>query len=53
MFPAICLSSATEENLDQYLSDEEMELVNSDSKYDVRFKIVEIYEKLKSKLLYE
>lgn len=53
MFPAICLSSATEENLDQYLSDEEMELVNSDSKYEVRFKIVEIYEKLKSKLLYE
>lgn len=53
MFPAICLSSATEDNLDQYLSDEEMELVNSDSKYEVRFKIVEIYEKLKSKLLYE
>lgn len=53
MFPAICLSSATEEELDDYLSDEEMEIVNSDSKYEVRFKIVEIYEKIKSKLFYE
>lgn len=53
MFPAICLSSATEEELDDYLSDEEMEIVNSDSKYEVRFKIVELYEKIKSKLFYE
>lgn len=52
MFPAICLPAA-EEELSGYLSEKEMELVNSDSKYEVRFKIVEIYEKIKSKLFYE
>ena len=53
MFPAICLSSVTDDELNKYLSEDEQKLVNSDSKYEVRFKIVEIYEKLKSKIISE
>lgn len=53
MFPAICLSSVTDDELNKYLTKDEQKLVNSDSKYEVRFKIVEIYEKLKSKVISE
>ena len=53
MFPAICLSSVTDNELNKYLSEDEQKLVNSDSKYEVRFKIVEIYEKVKSKIISE
>lgn len=53
MFPAICLSSVTDDELNKYLSENEQKLVNSDSKYEVRFKIVEIYEKVKSKIISE
>ena len=53
MFPAICLSSVTDDELNKYLSEDEQRLVNSNSKYEVRFKIVEIYEKIKSKVVKE
>lgn len=53
MFPAICLSSVTDDELNKYLSEDEQKLVNSNSKYEVRFKIVEIYEKVKSKIISE
>lgn len=53
MFPAICLSSVTDDELNKYLTEDEQKLVNSDSKYEVRFKIVEIYEKFKSKVISE
>lgn len=53
MFPAICLSSVTDDELNKYLSEDEQRLVNSNSKYEVRFKIVEIYEKIKSKVVNE
>lgn len=53
MFPAICLSSVTDDEINNYLSEDEQALVNSDSEYEIRFKIVEIYEKVKSKILYE
>ena len=53
MFPAICLSGVTDDELNKYLSEDEQKLVNSDSKYEVRFKIVEIYEKVKSKIISE
>lgn len=49
MFPAICLPSVSEDEINQYLSDDEVELLNSGNKYKIRFKIVEIYEKLKSR----
>jgi hypothetical protein len=47
MFPAICLPSVSEDEINDFLSDEEIALINGNSKYDVRFKIVEIYEKMK------
>lgn len=53
MFPAICLSSVTDDELNKYLTEDEQKLVNSESKYEIRFKIVEIYEKFKSKIISE
>lgn len=50
MFPAICLPAVSDEELNSILSEEEMNLINRNSKYEVRFKIVEIYEKIKSNL---
>ncbi len=46
VFPTVCLSGCTSD-FDEYLTDEELELIENDD-YIVKFKIVEIYEKLKS-----
>ena len=48
MFPTVCLSGCTSD-FDKYLTDEEKDLIFND-KYVVKFKIIEIYEKLKYKL---
>lgn len=48
MFPAICLPSVSENEIYNVLDDDEIDLVKSNSKYEFRFKIVEIYEKIKS-----
>lgn len=45
MYPNVCLSGCTEE-FDKELSDEELSFITND-KYIVKFKIVEIYEKIK------
>lgn len=50
MFPAICLSGVTDDKINDYLSEDEQKLINSNSDYEIRFKIVEVYEKIKSKL---
>lgn len=50
MFPAICLPAVSDDEIHNILDDEEIELINSNQKYDVRFKIVEIYEKLQYSL---
>ena len=50
MFPAICLSAVSDSEMNNILDEEEIELINSDNKFEIRFKIVEIYEKIKSKL---
>lgn len=47
MFPTVCLSGCTDD-LEQELTDDEMNMIKSNN-YIVRFKIVEIYEKIKSK----
>lgn len=47
IFPQVCLSACSK-SMSEYLSDEEMELV--DAGYTPKFKIVEIYEKAKSKI---
>lgn len=51
MFPAICLPSVSEDEINEVLSEEEIKLINSNNKYEIRFKIVEIYEKIKSKAI--
>lgn len=50
MFPAICLPAVSDDEINNILSDDEIELINSNNKYEIRFKIVEIYEKIKSTL---
>lgn len=47
VFPSVCLSACSE-SMSDYLTDEEMELINDG--YTPKFKIVEIYEKIKNKL---
>lgn len=50
MFPAICLPAVSDDEINNILTDEEIDLINSNNKYEVRFKIVEVYEKIKSAL---
>ena len=47
VFPSVCLSACST-SMSDYLTDEEMELINDG--YTPKFKIVEIYEKIKSRL---
>ncbi|MBQ7653870.1 MAG: stage II sporulation protein R [Clostridia bacterium] len=48
MFPPLCLPAAQEKtDVDMYLDKNEVKVVRSDPEYDVRFKIVEWYEKIK------
>lgn len=49
MFPALCLPGASETSLDAVLSEDEIELVESDPQIDVRFKIAEVFENLRVK----
>jgi stage II sporulation protein R len=52
MFPPLCLPAATDsENIIRdFLSEEEMQIVTSDPKYEVRFWLVEKYYELKNKV---
>lgn len=47
IYPSVCLSACSE-SMSDYLTDDEMKLV--DSGYTPKFKLVEIYEKIKYKL---
>lgn len=47
VFPSVCLSACSK-SMDDYLTDEEMELVEDG--YTPKFKVIEIYEKIKAKL---
>ena len=49
MFPPLCLPAATE-NTDAVFSSDGRAVLGSSPKYDVRFKIVELYQNAKSKL---
>ena len=46
IFPSVCLSSCSK-SLEEYLNDDEMKIIESG--YSPKFKIVEIYQKLKNK----
>lgn len=50
MFPAICLSAVSEDEINNILDDEESALISKNKKYEIRFKIVEIYEDIKNRL---
>ena len=50
MFPAICLPAVSDDEINSILNEDELELINNNNKSEIRFKIVEIYEKIKSKL---
>lgn len=47
VFPSVCLSACTT-SMDDYLSDEEMDLITGG--YTPKFKVIEIYEKLKNEI---
>lgn len=47
VFPSVCLSACST-SISDYLTDEEMELINDG--YTPKFKIVEIYEKMKNRM---
>ena len=49
MFPALCLPGASNTALDLVLTDKEREIVYSDPDIDVRFKITEVFEGIRSK----
>lgn len=50
MFPPLCLPAAeAETDIGDVLSDREERLVESDPKYEARFKIIEIFEKIAEK----
>ncbi len=49
MFPPMCLPAAQgETSIDAYLENDEVKLVESNPKYEPRFKVVEIYEKFRN-----
>ena len=50
MFPAICLPAVSDNEINDILDDEEVDLINSNNKFEIRFKIVEVYERIKSSL---
>ncbi len=50
MFPPLCLPAASAD-ADAFFTDDEMKIVSSSPKYELRFKIVEIYESIKNKIV--
>ena len=55
MFPPLCLPAAQDRggNLDAFFDDGELKVVESSGRYEPRFKIVEIIEKLREKTSFE
>lgn len=50
LFPAVCLSACSKEDLSAYLDKDEVKLIENGDGYAVRFKVIEIYQKIKEKL---
>ncbi len=49
-FPNLCIGSASQKDNDASFGKQEQQVVKGGEKYKVKFKIVEIYEKIKTKL---
>ena len=47
IFPEICLPTASETNLNKTVGQESVAIANSPNRYILRFKVVELYEKIK------
>ncbi len=50
MFPAVCLPEVSDDEIENVLDDDELQLIKSNRKYEVRFKIVEVYNKIKDEI---
>ena len=50
MFPSLCIPSAKSDDAKQVLGEENEKIVSKPDRYEVRFKTVEIFEKLKQRL---
>lgn len=48
MFPPLCIPAA-QPDINLFFTEDEVKLIESDPKYEMRFKIVEIYESLKNR----
>lgn len=48
IFPSICMPSATESNLRDSVSDNSAQIAENSDRYIIKFKAVEIYEKIKN-----
>lgn len=46
MYPPLCIPATTEIDLSEYLTEEEIDIITNPKRYEVRFKCVEIYEKI-------
>ncbi len=46
MYPPLCIPATTEPDLSEYLTEEEIDIITNPKRYEVRFKCVEIYEKI-------
>ncbi len=49
MFPPLCIP-ASQPDINLFLSEEEVKLVESNPRYEIRFKVIEIYESIKNHL---
>lgn len=51
VFPSVCLSACTEDDMAAYLDEDEVDLIENKNGYAVKFKAIEIYEDLKKKII--
>lgn len=49
MFPALCIPSASDNDVSDALGEKQEEIVSNSDKYVVRFKVVEIFERIRNK----
>jgi len=50
MFPSLCVPSSSDVSLDMYFSDDETDFIKSNPKVDLRFKCVELFEKVRERI---
>lgn len=51
MFPSLCLSAASKDKASKYFDKEAAEIVTNSQKYEIRFKTIEIFEKIKKNII--